>query len=197
MRVAIDVDGVISDFTWAFTGIAVELGLLARRRHCSEQDTWHFETGREPFSASPVWREFRSRWNWWMTLEPFPDIEATVPFLNQAIAEHDVFFITSRVPTRGLATDAQTRHWLEGLGINMPHAGLVVVPTGQKGLVCEGLRIDAAIDDCPDNLKDLREHNVLAVARRWQYNRDWDGPRRVALDLDRFLRLFVLKHEDD
>lgn len=197
MRVAIDVDGVIADFTWAFTGIAVELGLLGRRRRCSEQNTWHFEKGREPFPADPVWEEFRSRWNWWLTLEPFPDIEATIPFLNQAIAEHDVFFVTSRVPTKGLAVDAQTRYWLEGLGVNMPHAGMVVVPTGQKGLVCRGLRIDVAIDDCPDNLMDLINHDVRAIARRWQYNRfpDWGG--EFSLDLGEFLWHCTLSHEDD
>jgi len=197
MRVAIDVDGVISDFTWAFTGVAVELGALPRRRHCSEQDTWHFDRGIEPFDADPVWEEFKRRWNWWMTLEPFPDIEATIPFLNQAIAEHDVLFVTSRVPTRGLATDAQTRYWLEGLGVNMPHAGVVVVPTGQKGLVCKGLRIDVAIDDCPDNLKDLREHGVLAVARDWQYNcwSEWEG--YSSRTLRQFLEYWVLSHEDN
>ena len=196
MRVAIDIDGVIADFTWGFTGVAVELGILGRRRHCSEQDTWRFEAGRGPFPAGPVWEEFKRRWNWWMTMEPFPDIEATIPFLNQTIAEHDVFFITSRVPTRGLPPDAQTRYWLEGLGVNMPHAGLVVVPTGQKGLVCKGLRIDVAIDDCPDNLFDL-VGACPSVARNWLYNHppEWRGPR--ASNLLAFLSYWVLEHEDD
>lgn len=191
MRVAIDVDGVLADFTYAFTDIAVELGVLSRRRHCSEQDTWHFERGREPFNADLVWEEFKRRWNWWMTLEPFPDIEATIPFLNQAIAEHDVFFVTSRVPTRGLAVDAQSRYWLEGLGINMPHAGLVVVPTGQKGQVCKGLRIDVAIDDCPANLCDLRNHGIQSLARSWQYNRypEWRG--FGVRNLGEFLEVYV------
>lgn len=169
MRIAIDLDGVIADFIWSFSAVAAELGLIPERYRTSVQQSWTL-----PFNHNPVWKIVKSRWNWWMTLEPIAT-HVEIAAMNKAIGEHDVYFITSRPRGRGLSAELQARYWLAGIGVDVDGASVIATKTGTKGALCQALDIEAMLEDCPDNLEDLWRHGISTYARRQPYNADWKG----------------------
>jgi len=169
VRVAIDVDGVLAEFTLSFTTLATNMGLCEAPRFCKDQQTWEFE-----FDVDPVWNVWKGLWNKWMTLDPliYPwDILK----LNDAIRDHDVYFITTRPGTRGLTADRQTEYWLAGLGINTMMSRVIATKAGSKGRLMEALDIEIAIDDSPNYLNEivLDTSSTQVVVREWPYNLEW------------------------
>ena len=171
LKVLFDVDGVLADFTLAFTSLAKELGIIKHSWKQSEQITWDL-----PFHVDPVWREVNQRMNWWMTLEPLIGIEE-IDLINRAIYEHEVFFITNRHdPDRGLSVEAQTMHWLDSVGVDVGSAE--VFRTDDKAKLATNLHLDLGIDDNLANLLNLSKvPGFTPVALTWPYNKDFTGCR--------------------
>lgn len=186
--VAIDVDGVLTDFTWSFTRLAKELGLVNQPWHCDRQLHWDF-----PFHVGKVWETIDSTPNWWATLEPaLNDREVTL--LNHAIHRYPVYFLTNRrdgTPgLSGLPVAEQTRLWMRGFGIDVDRA-TVIANVQDKGMLAHALDIEVAIDDHTHNLDLYRAACVpTVVCRRWKYNQHWDGLQ--AGSLEGFLQEYVL-----
>jgi hypothetical protein len=160
----IDIDGVLAEFTGRFSEEAVTLGILNKTFYQKDQTQWAYR-----FDDAPVWRKVKDTFNWWMTLEPSVDREE-VAFLNDVIENHSVYFITSRPRTKGLSADMQSRYWLSSIGIKVDHASVIATQTGKKGMLCMALDLDVAIEDMPDNVRDIRQHGTMCYTRRWPYN---------------------------
>lgn len=173
VRIALDIDGVMADFTTGFTKLAEELGITDHHWGPAEQPTWHFD-----FHMKPVWQEVDRCQNWWMSLEPLVT-PGEVTELNQLIHNYgvEVVFITNRGPTSGLSAERQSGLWLEGIGVDMRQATVLCAGAGKKGALAAALDIDYAIDDNVANLEDLRNNGITTFARTWPYNESWDGPR--------------------
>src|SRR3990167_10651921 len=177
MNIAIDIDGVLANFTTAYTKVAVELGLLAAPISPYDQSTWRFD-----FPADPVWREIDQRWNWWMTLEPIVS-NYEVSIINMLISFNNVYFLTNRRSGKmGLSAKTQSEYWLGGVGIDIPHAQ--VIPCESKGELAKALGVTLAIDDKPENIFDIRTKGIDCVVRRWKYNEHVADP--VVYDIEEF-----------
>lgn len=200
-KLGIDLDGVVANFTRGFTTLAKEMGKVPNAWDCKDQDVWLFNTPpaardiKEPawrFNDHSVWEELRQRYNWWMTMPPLLTV-GEVNQLNEAIAEHNIYFITSRIPTLGYTAEKQSELWLESIGVNVHGARVLGAKAGHKGLLCHAIGIEAFIDDHLANLLDLEEHNVTAICREWQYNKEWKGPSVESLG--RFLFYYCSMEE--
>src|SRR6185295_10886293 len=120
-RVAIDVDGVVADFTTAYSTAALVLGYPgAREMSTPEVETWDWpkqQFGWTEKMEEDLWKFVKSQYNWWMTLTPHIKPHE-VEMLNAAIKLHDIYFITNRPRTKGLSAEVQTRHWLDSVGVH-------------------------------------------------------------------------------
>lgn len=186
-RLSVDIDGVLDDFTEAFTLKAVTMGLIPKAWTTAEQPSWDFD--KNLFDDELVWAAIKDSYNWWLTLRPLLSEEET-ELLNRVIRDHDVYFITTRPRTRGLSAEAQSRYWLESIGLQMGRPSVIATKGGTKGALAAGLNLTVAIDDNVGNLEDYAKEGILAVCRTWKYNKEWLGPR--VNDLGTFLTEFVL-----
>lgn len=182
-KYGLDVDGCYADFTYGFTRLAAEMGLVPAPWRADVQDVWNFNQDRTTpgmvvrFDDAPVWAELNSRWNWWMTLEPLVD-EREVNLTNELIDGADVYFITARGSTAGLSTEQQTIGWLRGINVNVDRATVIACSTAQKGPIAAALKITAFLDDNLDNLYALDATGIaLPVAMTRKYNERWTGER--------------------
>lgn len=168
MRISIDIDGVLTDFTSEFSSIACSLGLIDKPFSGENQHHWNYN-----FPMEPCWDVIKNTYNWWMTLAPIISPEE-IAMLNGLIENHDVYFITARKQTKGLSAETQTRHWLSSIGVLVEHATVIATQEGKKGVLCSALDIDIAIDDKPEGVWEIMEQGVYCITRRWPYN---DGDR--------------------
>lgn len=173
MRLLIDIDGVLAEFTTSFSKIAAELGLVEAPFGSSDVEQWQWIPKE---SEGQVWDVVKSSYNWWMSLEPLIGPQE-VTLLNDMIDKHDVYFVTSRPRTKGLSAEKQSEYWLSGIGVNTDKASVIATKTGTKGALASALNIDIGWDDHLQNLADLHKHGVIAVARPWKYNDSWVMPK--------------------
>jgi len=99
-----------------------------------------------------VWRAVADIENFWETLE---EIE---PGAVRAIAEQsarrgwEVVFLTKRPRTRGRTSQEQSQRWLRARGFHLPS---VAVVSDSRGRIADALRLDAVVDDLPENCVDV------------------------------------------
>lgn len=177
-RVGFDVDGVWADFTRAYSGHAVRMGIPnARVIDVSEVNCWDWPTeqfGWPEGSDDKVWSDILRTPNWWMTLSPMVKRPAFAN-LRRLMNSADVFFITNRPDTAGFTAQTQTRLWFESMGVDMD--GVTVLATKKKGPLAGALELDAFIDDNLGNLNDVSDQGIFTVALSAGYNQQWGGPR--------------------
>ena len=183
MRVQIDVDGVLADFTLAFTHLAAEWELTDYSWPTTEQDSWDFN-----FDTEFVWKVVKDSYNWWMLLVPLVTPEE-VNKLNEVIEKHDVYFVTNRPSTKGLSAEMQTRYWLSSIGVLVDHASVIATKVGTKGKLAAALNIDIAIDDKPENIMEISAENITCVVRAWKYNEKL--PHKRVYSLKQFLEEYL------
>lgn len=190
-RLLIDLDGVIANFTQAYCNAAIINNLPGARSFRQDEIlSWDWvqeQLGWTRAQEDELWRWIRNQQNWWMSMEPLVS-ESEIEQLNYAIRDHDIYFVTARPRTRGLTAETQSRYWLEGIGVHAAQASVIASRT--KGQVAAGLDIEVALDDSLKNLQDLQQHGILAVARHWEYNKEWPGP--AVLNLGSFLRKYAI-----
>lgn len=176
MRVSLDIDGVIADFTWQFTGMIKDLwpGKFEQVDGKSQR-TWDFvnETG---IDDTPAWVKIKESWNWWMTIPPMITGDE-VELINQLIESGDVYFITSRVRSLGLNVERQSEYWLDSIGINASHATVIATQAGKKGPLLDALDIEYHLDDRPETIVDLAhpEFKVISCGMLRPYNAHIQG----------------------
>lgn len=99
-----------------------------------------------------LWRAAAEIENFWETLE---EIE---PGSVRAIAEHtlrrgwEVIFLTQRPRTSGRTSQMQSQRWLRAHGFSLPS---VFVVSDSRGKIADALRLDAVVDDLPENCVDV------------------------------------------
>lgn len=182
--VAIDLDGVLSDFNTA------AYRLVFGRE---PQDVpfmppeWDWVKGAE---ARMLWKKIEGFYNFWLHLPAYPDnIVALARWLIQRV-DQDVHFVTSRVPTAGMSVARQSEFWLQSCGIRpgQNYLGVVVVPdSDEKKYIYKAMGVEYSIDDRTETVEQcdsLPGHQAFLLDRPW--NQD-AGVKRRATTLLGFL----------
>lgn len=131
LRIACDLDGTVADLSAAYRSV--------EQRIQSDSD-------------GVVWDAIRGIENFWTTLEPLESGVIRRMYELSQQGRWEVFFITQRPPTAGLAVQTQTHRWLVEQGFESP--SVVTVP-GSRGRAALALDLDFIIDDLPRNCVDV------------------------------------------
>jgi 5'(3')-deoxyribonucleotidase len=182
MRIGFDVDGVLADYTGAYRHLAKQL-LHGKPDDSLVQTSWDFNSlGLTPDEEKFVLDHILATPNWWMTLDVLPNTSS----VKVAQHHHELFFVTSRHDTGGVAASRQTQHWLHDYcGITFP----TVIVSHAKGPIIQALELDYFIDDRDMNLYHIREcHPDCQIFLHDQpYNQHVQDVTRVP-DVNTFLK---------
>ena len=187
-KLGIDLDGVVFDFVGAFYKIA---NPMFGTSHTGPQLTWDFEDEYSPEQVDKVWDEIRATKNFWMTLRPMAGTERLHSVASANSAEKaELFFITSRIPTKGMSPREQACWALRNhFGITYPTV-IVVDHPPQKTAICKALEIGSFIDDKRQTIIQMHEAGLRSYAKLAPYNSSKPFPEgvRVVETVDEFLQ---------
>lgn len=113
-----------------------------------------------------LWTHVRGLDNFWTTLD---EIEPGAVAQLAAVASlhgWEVIFLTRRPATTGDTCQMQSQRWLAAHGFEFPS---VYVMNGSRGKLADALRLDAVIDDRPENCLDVAADSKarpILVSRR-------------------------------
>lgn len=171
-NVLMDMDGVLADFTWAFTK---EAGI--EPYSVRVQTDWAIpEVSKEIFAQT--WKTVINTPWWWSNL-PLVASREDINLLRDLTYDPDyqVVFCTDRTGTPN--PQRQTRFWLEELDIHNAN----VVLSKRKGEIAKAIDADYSIDDKPENvacihwMADVRPCKSYVLDR--PYNRHFKLPSKV------------------
>ncbi len=177
LRLGIDCDGVLSDFTRGYLAVLKEASggkMCSLHESHGEPDCWYWPTkyGYTKEEDAKAWELIKKSPTFWADLPAYLETAPALDVLSQIYAEgHEVYFITNRP---GLATHAQTSMWLMQHGYPMP----LVLVREQKGPVVQGLGINFFIDDKPSNCYEVRD--ATAHCRVFLLSRPWNQDKKTA-----------------
>lgn len=165
MRIGIDLDGVVCDFT--NSARLLMLTLFGKPASDKVQTSWNFESlGLTPQEEKTLWQQIDRCPNWWRdSIKRLPHTN----LLEQVDQNHELFFITNRKPAAGWSIERQTKYWL--LRYTSVYCPTVLV-TKDKGEVAKALNLDYFIDDKPANCEDVysNSHKTIVYIQDAPYN---------------------------
>jgi 5'(3')-deoxyribonucleotidase len=159
LLIAVDVDGVLADFTYSARQMAK--GLFGKPADDVVQTEWGFTSvGLTETEESILWKNIHQTPNFWYGLRRLPNTS----LLPELVERHDVVFITNRMETGGDTACDQTTKWLiNNFRILRPR----VILASEKGPVIHRLGVDVFIDDKPSNLRQVREVSWSVAAGKY------------------------------
>lgn len=178
LKLGIDVDGILSDFVLRYREICLTLSARAVPQAVTDWGMSNWGLTQEEHKQA--WAIVTATPNFYLGLPPYEEINrrAMIEFSRK----HRLYFITTRMATAGAPIEIQTGAWLSlYCGIEYP----TVLVEEQKGQVAAALKLDAMIDDRPENLlavQQLSPNTTLFLRDRgWNHNAHQvlDGYTRV------------------
>lgn len=169
MRVGIDVDGILSNFTQRFA----ELLITVTERKLIDPATvvpvvwnWPQHYGYTEEEVARVWTVVKADTVFWASLDALPGADDFLKRLDES--QHEVYFITDRP---GIGPQVQTQYWLAQHGYWGPN---VIISRKGKGVVCDALSLEVYIDDKSENLSDCwqKSPSTLLFTLDYPYNKD-------------------------
>jgi hypothetical protein len=187
-KIGIDCDGVLANFIKAFADEANHIW-PGRVPKGYVQTRWDDIAGLTSDEIDQVWKRARATENWWMKLDAYSaNVAALMTFLY-ATKGHDIYIVTSRVPTAGASVAFQTDVWLRACGV-FPHSNyLAVLPVEHwhdKRHIYKHGGFDFSIDDKGETVAacdTLEEHTAFLLDQPW--NQEFRPKNRVT-DMKKF-----------
>jgi uncharacterized HAD superfamily protein len=175
VRIGVDIDGVLADFTGAFSAlIEQEFGIKLPQPW--QTWNWHKDHGVTPEQNNYLWELIKAG-PFHGTLMPMPGALDAIERLNRlSVKANDIYFITSR---KGELAKFWAEMWLKFHGMDLP----TVLLAEDKGALAKGLNLSVFVDDYWENTQAVI---VASPATRTYlvdapYNRhaspDWSGIR--------------------
>ena len=177
MKIMIDIDDILTNFNLAFLRIAHEMyDEVPIEVEVKIWDFWKSVPNLTLEMEERVWERIRNTPNFYKSLPSYASDE-DLRRLGELIAEgqHEVYFITSRFPTKGRNVQTQSQRWIQE-EIGQP---VSVIVSSRKGELCEVLGIEFAVDDAPHHIENLLDHGINTYIMDWPYNRHIDHRLRV------------------
>lgn len=175
LNIAVDLDGVCSNFIKKFSTFANEL--YGSRCHIIENpdEVKHWDWYRwypiKKVEEDAIWEKIVKTRDFWTSLEVLNkgQWEYFVDKIGKA-NNINVYFITTRTETVGMTATRQSAIWLMNNGWKYPF----VIRTKQKEKFIENLNIEFFIDDKAENLISVKKHNPTCrvYAQDVPYNAD-------------------------
>lgn len=164
MRYGIDIDGVLANFVQGFASLGEEFQGTHYEWNL-DLSSWGLGLTREQEQAG--WRKVTADPNFWLNLDVLNR------FPQELLKPMDVvYFITKRKETPGRSTAQDAARWLRNKqNIELP----TVLALDNKGETCRALKVDAFIDDKPENCWDVMKESpntkVFLMDQPWN---QWD-----------------------
>jgi len=181
LRLGVDIDGVVADFTGAFRRVALEVVKRAPDQPIDPEQA--VSTG--VLSSSEVrrvWDRILRTPNWWTTLTAYEPAQVNRLYLLARERQWEVVFLTTRPPTAGESVQFQSQWWLERQGFYLP--AVATVP-GSRGDVANALRLDAIVDDrllnCLEVIGASQAKSLLLQRQPDQLAEDQASARGIAM----------------
>ena len=171
LRIGVDVDDVLVDFLSAFRQ---EAEIVLGRRFPLPPGSWSFKNWKiTRADIEKVWDHIKETDNWFFyNCVTLPFVSENLPWL---VEEHDVYFITARIPTAGFSVQKQTQLHISELGVQFP----TVLVERDKGPISAALKLDAFVDDKIENLIDIdkaTEGKTKIFLMNQSHNAEYDVP---------------------
>jgi uncharacterized HAD superfamily protein len=148
-KILMDLDGVMCDFTEAFTRTARHIRSDQQIISTVSQPSWNLTGCMDKALVNATWDKIRTSTEWWRR-EPWPlYTPKELAQLRHLQAAHEVVFCTSRNthnPSDPPISE-QSISWLESHGIHRPS----LVVSKNKGDVARALGATHSIEDRPEN----------------------------------------------
>jgi len=138
--IVFDVDGVLADFSYAFTGLAEKLFGTIQISDLT-QDSWDYVELMTPSQRIEVWDVLKETPDWWTTLLPIVPDHIFI-WINDLTINNEVYFLTNRF-SHSSPPGKQTMNWLKTQGISNPR----VIVSSRKGEIVSAIKADFAIED--------------------------------------------------
>lgn len=169
MKIAIDLDGVLSNFEHTYLNLANKMFGVGIPMVQEYPEWGYVDKFLTKDQSSALWEEIKNDPCFWYEL-PVDNVSQQTFFrINNLQPNHEIYFITVRA---GVEVKAQTEAWLRDHGIDNP----TVLVVHDKGPVAAGLDLDVFIDDYPKNISSvLRNCGTLCrcYLRAKEYNKDF------------------------
>lgn len=162
-RIALDIDGCLSDYTLAFVKYAAKKGIFVNEE---DVDNWQQQHWNFPYSMQPLWNEIIHNKQFWLNI---PVIEKNRHFNFEPV----IYLSTRPIPVEW------TKEWLEKNGF--PCESVFHVDGYKKSEICKEYKIDILVDDCWKNVVECQKNSIFAYLMDTNYNRKYKIPehRRI------------------
>mgnify|MGYP001608882537 FL=1 len=174
MNIAIDIDGVLANFTQPFQSAVNSLYPGRLEDGYAPKDFWYTEKLSSEESLAALTSTFQTH-NLWTKLEPLPDAKELQTLLHELhMNAVDVIYATHRPKTPGMSSLAQTNRWLIHNDLMRGNTTTVVVDKSQhKAHLYEILNVKFSVDDRPDTIlacQAVPGHRPYLLERSWNVN---------------------------
>ena len=174
MRIGIDLDGVLADFTTSFFEISrhlfgkPEVGVLPH--------DWYMTGLLTKEECSKTWEAVRNTRNFWLNLGREKGV--TSQNLRNMAKTNDLVFITARAHTKGYSVQQQSAAWLAlEFGLKWP----TVIEEDHKGPLASALHLDYFVDDRPENCLEILKAvpTCKVYLKNLPHNVDYKEPKSI------------------
>lgn len=171
-KIAIDCDGVLANFTEAYSATVnkiwpgrIEPGFIP--------SDWNFDNRLSPEEDEKVWAAIKATPNFWLGLRAYPENVGSLVRFLVSTKDHDIYIVTSRAQTAGLTIAKQTDKWLLSCSIYPLLNYLAVFPvenSNDKHRIYKYAGIEYSIDDKAETVEQcdrLDNHRAFLLDRKW------------------------------
>lgn len=175
MRFAIDLDGVLFNFTARIITVANTLW-PGRLRANFVPDNWDYVGTFTKEEWVEIWAQVKKTQDFWLDSPPLPGLDELWRYLNRPNNSQDeVFFVTSRAATVGYSPLVQTSQCLNAYGLwprNGQSVVLCVADPKHKQDLFRGLGLKFMLDDYAPTIEQLNQiDGMRAFVLDQPYNR--------------------------
>lgn len=185
MKISIDLDGVVSDFTHAATRV-INTIWPGRIPEGYEPTDWHWTDHMKKEDWGPVFKLIKTIDNFWETQKPYDANMTALRHFLLTEENQEVYYVTSRAQTTGRPLTLQCESWLMSNWIwpeKNYHAVLPIkegIPAEAKKAMMEALGLEYSVDDYAPTVElcnTIPGHRAFVLDRPW--NRSYTHLPRV------------------